>query len=64
MGRVLAADGDIRRNLNTNPHPKRRTVIQFHYHDLPASGRDWWVVVEPGREVDLCWHDPGFDVDL
>ena len=26
--------------------------------------RSWWLVVEPLGEVDLCWTDPGFDVDL
>ena len=26
--------------------------------------RNWWLIVEPGEEVDLCSVDPGFDVDL
>ena len=30
----------------------------------PQSKRNWWLVVEPHGEVDLCWSDPGFDVDL
>jgi DNA-binding HxlR family transcriptional regulator len=55
---------DMRRNLNTAPLPERRTVIQFLYRGLPASKRSWWLVVEPQGEVDLCWSDPGFDVDL
>jgi DNA-binding HxlR family transcriptional regulator len=55
---------DMRRNLNPTPLPKRRTVIQFMYHDLPVSKRSWWLVVEPHGEVDLCWSDPGFDVNL
>ena len=55
---------DMRRNLNPMPLPDRRTVIQFLYHELPASKRSWWLVVEPKGEVDLCWSDPGFDVDL
>jgi DNA-binding HxlR family transcriptional regulator len=55
---------DMRRNLNPDPLPDRRTVIQFLYPELPASKRAWWLVVEPGGEVDLCWSDPGFDVDL
>ena len=29
-----------------------------------ATKRYWWLVVEPHGEVDLCWSDPGFDVDL
>src|SRR5215212_8834145 len=39
---------DMRRNLNPEPLPKRR----------------WWLVVDPDGEVDLCWSNPGFDVDL
>ncbi len=55
---------DMRRNLNPQPLPERRTVIQFLYRELPASKRNWWLVVEGDGEVDLCWSDPGFDVDL
>jgi len=55
---------DMRRNLNPAPLPKHRTVIQFLYHELPPTKRDWWLVIEPDGEVDLCWADPGFDVDL
>jgi hypothetical protein len=39
-------------------------VIQFLYPELPQTKRYWWLVVEPQGEVDLCWSDPGFDVDL
>lgn len=55
---------DMRRNLNPAPLPERRTVIQFLYPELPAAKRSWWLVVEAQGEVDLCWSDPGFDVDL
>lgn len=55
---------DMRRNLNPSPLPKRRSVVQFSYPELAASKRDWWLVIEPDGEVDLCWSDPGFEVDL
>ena len=59
---------DMRRNLDTTPMPKRRSVIQFRYPELPAAKRSYyWLVVEasgPGQEVDLCSVDMGFDVDL
>ncbi len=55
---------DMRRNLNPSPLPPFRSVIQFIYQDLPLSKRNWWLVIEPSGEVDLCWSDPGFDVDL
>lgn len=55
---------DMRRNLNTDPLPARRSVIHFQYADAPPAQRKWWLVVEPNGEVDLCSVDPGFDVDL
>ena len=55
---------DMRRYLNPAPLPKTRSVIHFMYSDLPASRNRWWLVVEPKGEVDLCWSDPGFEVDL
>ena len=55
---------DIRRNINTNPLPPRRNTIQFIFNDQPASERNYWLIVEPGHEVDLCLIDPGLDVDL
>ncbi len=55
---------DMRRNLNTDPVPERRVVIEFIYPELPEAQRKWWLIVEPDRTVDLCHIDPGFDVDL
>ena len=55
---------DMRRNLNPEPLVGRRAVLQFVFHDQPSSKRDWWLVVEPTCETDLCWSDPGFEVDL
>lgn len=55
---------DMRRNLDTTPLPSIRTVVQFLYSDLPASKSHWWLVIEPEGDVDLCWSDPGFEVDL
>jgi DNA-binding HxlR family transcriptional regulator len=55
---------DMRRNLDPNPMPKRRSVIQFQYPELPAGQRSWWLLIEPDGGVDLCSINPGFDVDL
>ncbi|MGE0628338.1 MAG: winged helix-turn-helix transcriptional regulator, partial [Hyphomicrobiaceae bacterium] len=55
---------DIRRNINPDPMPRSKNVIQFIYSDLQKSQRNWWLIVEPGLEVDLCSVDPGQDVDL
>ena len=55
---------DMRRNLDPTPMPKRRSTIQFLYPDVPQAHRTWWLIVAPGKEVDLCSVDPGFEVDL
>jgi DNA-binding HxlR family transcriptional regulator len=55
---------DMRRNLDPDPLPNRRTVVQFRYPELPVSKRNWWLVVEAEGAVDLCFSDPGFEVDL
>jgi DNA-binding HxlR family transcriptional regulator len=55
---------DMRRNLDPTPLPDRRCVIHFAYPEQPTARRKWWLVVEPGKPVDLCSFDPGFDVDL
>lgn len=55
---------DMRRNLDPSPLPTRRTVIQFHFAELPPAQRNYWFLAEPSGEVDLCSVDPGFEVDL
>jgi DNA-binding HxlR family transcriptional regulator len=55
---------DMRRNIDPAPMPNRRATIEVIFTDQPAARRRWWLVVEPGKEVDLCAVDPGFEVDL
>jgi len=55
---------DMRRNLNTDPMPQRRSVIQFVYPELKRAHRKWWVLIDPREGVDLCAIDRGFDIDL
>lgn len=55
---------NMRRKINPNPLPSGRSTIQFIYRDLPTATRNWWLLVQPGKEVDLCSVDPGYDVDL
>lgn len=54
---------DMRRNLSTDPLPPRRCTIQFLYPELATTHRNYWLVVESG-DVDLCYTDPGFEIDL
>ena len=55
---------DMRRNVQPDPLPKRRTTVQFTYPEQKQALQKWWLIVEPDGEVDLCSVDPGFDVDL
>jgi DNA-binding HxlR family transcriptional regulator len=55
---------DMRRNINPQPMPKRRNVIQVIFSDQPPSQKNWWLIVDPAEGTDLCSVDPGFDVDL
>jgi DNA-binding HxlR family transcriptional regulator len=55
---------DIRRNIDPTPMPHRRNTIQVIFKDLKKAQRNWWLIVQPGQDVDLCSVDPGFDVDL
>src|SRR5690606_25228983 len=55
---------DMRRGLDARPLPPRRTVILFRYPELGEADRRWWLVIDPGRAIDLCSVDPGHDVDL
>jgi DNA-binding HxlR family transcriptional regulator len=55
---------DMRRNFDPSPLPKRKSVIQIRYPELPAAKRAYWLIVSPETGVELCSIDPGFDVDL
>jgi DNA-binding HxlR family transcriptional regulator len=55
---------DMRRNLDPKPMPRRQSVIQIIYPELPSTRRSWWLIVDPSEGVDLCSIDPGFTVDL
>jgi DNA-binding HxlR family transcriptional regulator len=55
---------DMRRNLDTTPMPKRKCVIQFIFSGDASQRHNWWLIVAPGKPVDLCSVDLGLNVDL
>ena len=55
---------DVRRNIRAEPPPETRTTVQFIFRDQAPERRHYWLILEPGQEVDLCSEDPGHDVDL
>jgi DNA-binding HxlR family transcriptional regulator len=54
---------DMRRGIVSKAFPSGRSTIQFLYPEVEESRRNYWLVVENG-EVDLCYQDPGHEVDL
>ena len=55
---------DIRRNvLGKSPPRESRYVTEFRLSGVPISRRRYWLVFERGA-VDLCYRNPGFEIDL
>ncbi|MEM9432310.1 MAG: helix-turn-helix domain-containing protein [Pseudomonadota bacterium] len=54
---------DVRRNLQLPPDLANPFVIHFHLTDGPEGKTDHWLVVENG-EIDVCYIDPGHEVDV
>jgi HxlR-like helix-turn-helix/SCP-2 sterol transfer family len=53
---------DIQRRIDATALPDGETVLCFNCTDIKNFKR-WWLVCE-GSEVDLCYEDPGKDVDI
>ncbi len=55
---------DIRRNVFGHALARPgRYVAEFRLSGVPISRRCYWLVFD-GATVDLCYRDPGFDIDL
>ncbi len=55
---------NIRRKINTLELPKRKVTIQFIIHNPPEETTNYWLISKPDTESDLCFSDPGLNVDL
>lgn len=51
-------------NVHRELFPSRRVVIRFHFDDETGPYPTYWLVAEPGAEVELCVKIPDVDVDL
>lgn len=61
---ISAMMWSARRQIRLAELPQRRVVMRFHFANV-ASGHDcYWLVAQPGADVDLCVSDPGTDIDL
>lgn len=52
---------DMHRHVDHRAVPGERTVVAFHFTDVPAKLRDWWLLITPA-EADVCDADPGHPV--
>ena len=55
---------NIRRKINRLELPKRKCAIQFTLKNPPEDAANYWLVIKPGIETDLCYSNPGFDIEL
>jgi DNA-binding HxlR family transcriptional regulator len=54
---------DIRRNVRRIPELPDQFVVEFRFQDAPeGKQRHWLVFTEEG--VDLCYIDPGLEIDV
>jgi|GWRWMinimDraft_5_1066013.scaffolds.fasta_scaffold31517_1 DNA-binding HxlR family transcriptional regulator len=53
-----------RRHLKVAELPQRRVVMRFHFADVARGTDCYWLVAQPGAEVDFCTANPKTDVDL
>ncbi|HSC06675.1 MAG TPA: helix-turn-helix domain-containing protein [Steroidobacteraceae bacterium] len=49
--------------LDATRMPPGRTVLEFEFARVPSNPRRFWLVTENGV-IDMCFTDPGYDVDL
>jgi DNA-binding HxlR family transcriptional regulator len=52
---------DIQRRIDKTALPEGETVLCFQFKGV-TNFRHWWLICQ-GSEVDLCYEDPGKDVD-
>lgn len=54
----------MRRYIETDRLPARQTVIQIRFDDPDLEYNTYWMLIRPGREIEICTDIPGFEVDL
>lgn len=55
---------NLRRTIDQDALPRRRVVLQFRFLRIENAQKDFSIVSRPGVPVDVCFQNPGFDVDL
>lgn len=55
---------DMHRWIDPQPLPAHRVCIQFVFTDLAAEKRNNWLIIDPETGTEVCYVDPGFEIDL
>jgi DNA-binding HxlR family transcriptional regulator len=55
---------NLRRRIVVTELPQRPTVIRFNFLDAKPPAATYWLRTKPCEDVELCVHNPGFDIDL
>ncbi|MCR9134758.1 MAG: helix-turn-helix transcriptional regulator [Alphaproteobacteria bacterium] len=55
---------NLRLSIDVDVLPNRRIVMKLDFPDRPADQREFWIMCRPGFDVDVCFLEPGFEVDL
>ena len=55
---------NIRRKIQVTDRFRRKAIIQFIIKVSGKTDRNYWLIVRPDGDTDLCMIDPKFDVDL
>ncbi|MEM6109940.1 helix-turn-helix domain-containing protein [Mycobacterium sp. 050272] len=50
---------DIHRSISIDEWPRARTVVAFHFTNVPLKVSRWWLMVSEGAS-DVCDFDPGY----
>ncbi len=55
---------DNRRNVDCRFMPDdKRVMVEFKLHGYKSKQKSWWLIFEDS-EADLCYKDPGYEIDL
>ena len=56
---------EVRRHAKAAAAPRTPAVINFSVANPdPKAKPDWWLILEADAAADVCWEDPGREVDL
>jgi DNA-binding HxlR family transcriptional regulator len=55
---------NLRLCIDSSALPNRRVVLKLFFPEQGAGQQEFWILNRPGQDVDVCFLDPGFEVDL